>query len=124
MVLRDRAGDRAPYHLFVGDETACPAFGAMLDALPATAATYGVVAVDGPDDRVPLRGVHWILSKDPDDLWAAPRALDLPFEPGAAYVAGEARTCQSVRRYLTTERGWAPGRGDQTVLGARKRGLD
>lgn len=33
LVLRDRA----PYHLFVGDETACVAFGAMLRVLPASA---------------------------------------------------------------------------------------
>lgn len=32
--------------------------------------------------------------------------LDLPAQPGAAYVAGEARTCQKVRDFLVRERGW------------------
>jgi NADPH-dependent ferric siderophore reductase len=121
MVLRDDV----PYHLFVGDETACPAFDAMLAALPATAAAYGVVAADGPDDRVPLRGVHWIHSKDAGALQTALRALDLPRAPGAAYVAGEARTCQAVRQHLTTERGW-PRRAVATkpFWAPGKRGLD
>jgi NADPH-dependent ferric siderophore reductase len=34
------------------------------------------------------------------------RDLDLPAEPGAAYLAGEARTCQAVRAHLVNERGW------------------
>ena len=34
------------------------------------------------------------------------RAAVLPEQPGVAYVAGEARTCQSVRAQLTRERGW------------------
>ncbi len=37
---------------------------------------------------------------------AARAALALPDDPGAAYLAGEARTCQLVRRYLLQERGW------------------
>jgi NADPH-dependent ferric siderophore reductase len=115
----------APYHVFVGDETTCPAFGAMLDALPADAATYGIVAADGPDDRVPLRGVRWIFDKDTDALLTALGRLDLPPEPGAAYVAGEARTCQVVRRYLTAERGW-PRRAVATkpFWAPGKKGLD
>ena len=36
------------------------------------------------------------------------RALHLPAEPGVAYVAGEARDCQSARRHLIAERGLAP----------------
>lgn len=36
-------------------------------------------------------------------LLAAVAELD---RPGAAYVAGEARTCQLVRNFLVRERGW------------------
>ncbi|GAA4203302.1 hypothetical protein GCM10022252_60750 [Streptosporangium oxazolinicum] len=32
--------------------------------------------------------------------------LDLPGGEGAAYVAGEARTCQMVRDHLVRERNW------------------
>jgi NADPH-dependent ferric siderophore reductase len=37
----------------------------------------------------------------------AVRALDLPAEPGVAYVAGEARTIQAVRAHLVRDRGWS-----------------
>jgi NADPH-dependent ferric siderophore reductase len=105
LVLREDA----PYHLFVGDVTAIPAFGAMLNALPASAHTQGVIEINHPDDRVRLpRGgeARWVRRHGPDSLVAALRDLDLPAEPGAAYVAGEARTCQAVRRHLVAERGW------------------
>jgi NADPH-dependent ferric siderophore reductase len=32
--------------------------------------------------------------------------LQLPSEPGTAYLAGEARTIQMLRRHLITERRW------------------
>jgi NADPH-dependent ferric siderophore reductase len=99
MVLRHDA----PYHLFVGDETTLPAFSAMLRALPPSADAIAVVAVDDPDDRIPLRDVRWVHSKEPADLVAA---LDLPAGPGVAYIAGEARTCQAVGRHLRTDRSW------------------
>jgi len=39
-------------------------------------------------------------------LAEALRALQLPDLPGVAYLAGEARTIQSLRKILVTERGW------------------
>ncbi len=98
--------DDAPYHLFVGDETAAVAFGAMLRALPSSARVYGVLEADGPEDRLQLaREVTWVY-RDAEPLLSALQALDLPAEPGAAYIAGEARTCQAVRRHLVRDRGW------------------
>ncbi|WP_319018289.1 siderophore-interacting protein [Microbispora sitophila] len=98
----------APYHLFAGDETAAVAFGAMLRALPASAAVHGVILASGPGDRLPLAQndrLTWIYR--PDELLAAVRSLDLPGQPGVAYLAGEARTCQAVRAHLVGERGWS-----------------
>ena len=54
-------------------------------------------------------------------LPSALAALDLPAEPGAAYLAGEAKTCQMARDHLVRERGrprtavsvrpfWTPGK--------------
>ncbi|MFI5490694.1 siderophore-interacting protein [Micromonospora echinaurantiaca] len=105
LVLRDSA----PYHLFVGDETACAAFGAMLRALPLNARVHGIVGVDVPHGRAPvprLGELEQIHRRGPDHIVAALRARYLPAEPGVAYVAGEARDCQAVRRHLTAERGW------------------
>jgi NADPH-dependent ferric siderophore reductase len=97
----------AAYHLFAGDETAAVAFGPMLHALPA-GVSFGIVELQGPDDRLPLpfTDVRWLDRNGPDGLVDAVRALDLPAEPGVAYLAGEARACQAVRRHLIAERGW------------------
>ncbi|MBE1532110.1 siderophore-interacting protein [Actinomadura algeriensis] len=104
LVLRENA----PYHLFAGDETAAVAFGAMLRALPAPAAVHGVIVTDGPGDRLPLpRSDRLTWIHRPAELPDAVRSLDLPGVPGVAYLAGEARACQAVRRHLVDERGWS-----------------
>jgi NADPH-dependent ferric siderophore reductase len=100
------------YHVFAGEETAAVAFGPMLRALPTAAAVYGVVEVDQPDDRLPLaRELTWRYRQGrPADasasLLEAFSQLPLPAEPGVAYLAGEARTIQLLRRHLTADRGW------------------
>ncbi|WP_433218153.1 siderophore-interacting protein [Dactylosporangium sp. CS-047395] len=95
----------APYHLFVGEETASVAFGAMLRALPeAERAASRVVVEAAPADRLALDGnVTWVA---PEGLVSAVQTLDLPQEPGQAYVAGEARAVQAVRAHLVRDRGW------------------
>jgi NADPH-dependent ferric siderophore reductase len=101
----------APYHVFVGEETAAVAFGAMLSALP-DADVRGVIEVDSPADRLPLaRELTWRYrdgapAASSATLTAAVAELDLPPEPGAAYVAGEARTVQAVCQHLIRDRGW------------------
>lgn len=102
----------APYHVFAGDETASVAFGAMLRAVPPGRRVFGVVEADTPADHLDLpgdlvrvcrSGASAAGSKVQVD---AVRALDLPEGPGVAYLAGEARTIQSVRAHLVRERGW------------------
>ncbi|RAY16197.1 siderophore-interacting protein [Actinomadura craniellae] len=100
----------APFHLFVGDETASVAFGAMLRDVPGTAQVHSCVAVSDPADQLPLpRELTWAYrngATDTDTLLRGVRALDLPDGPGVAYVAGEARACQAARHHLVRERGW------------------
>jgi NADPH-dependent ferric siderophore reductase len=102
----------APYHVFAGEETAAVTFGAMLRALPADVPAYGVVEVDGPGDRLPLaRDLHWeyragAAAASSETLVEAVHRLELPATPGVAYLAGEARTIQMLRRHLVAERGW------------------
>jgi NADPH-dependent ferric siderophore reductase len=101
----------AAYHLFAGEETAAAAFGPMIAAL-AGAGHHAVIEVDTAEDRIPVEGdVTWTYrhgtpAADSPGLLEALRGLDLPEEPGVAYLAGEARTVQSLRRHLVTERGW------------------
>lgn len=105
-VLRDSG---AGHSLFVGDETACVAFGPMTAA--ARGETTVVAEVAEPDNQLPLTGpVTWIYRHDrPADssqsLVDAVRDLDVP--NGTAYLAGEARTIQLVRAHLMNDRGWS-----------------
>jgi NADPH-dependent ferric siderophore reductase len=83
----------------------------MIAAL-AGAGHHAVIEVDTAEDRIPVEGdVTWTYrhgtpAADSPGLLEALRGLDLPEEPGVAYLAGEARTVQSLRRHLVTERGW------------------
>jgi len=102
----------APYHLFAGEETASVAFAAMLRSLPTTAQVYGVVEAAARADHLPLaRSIQQVQrgdasGRDSAVLADAVRALPLPEHPGIAYLAGEARTIQTLQKILITERGW------------------
>ncbi|TDD23079.1 siderophore-interacting protein [Actinomadura sp. KC06] len=104
----------AAYHLFAGEETASVAFGAMLRAAAPGEPVHGVIETARPEDRLPLpRGdeLTWRHRGDASaagsqTLVDAVRGLELPEEPGIAYVAGEARTVHAVRAHLVGERGW------------------
>ncbi|GAA2124026.1 hypothetical protein GCM10009727_11080 [Actinomadura napierensis] len=104
----------APYHLFAGEETASVTFGAMLRAAGPDEPAYGAVEIAEPERRLPLpraEELSWCRRGDAsaassEILVDAVRRLDLPEEPGCAYVAGEARTVQAVRAHLVRERGW------------------
>jgi len=102
----------AAYHVFAGDETASVAFAAMLRSLRPDAQVYGVVEGATEADHLALtRPVTHVERGDASAanspvLGDALRDLDLPDHPGVAYLAGEARTIQTLRKILITERGW------------------
>ena len=104
--------ESAPYHLFVGEETAAVAFAAMLRALPDEAQAYGVIEGATITDHLalsrPLTRVErgHASAENSDILAQALRELPLPDYPGVAYLAGEARTVQTLRNILIKERGW------------------
>jgi NADPH-dependent ferric siderophore reductase len=102
----------ASYHVFAGEETASVAFAAMLRSLPPTAEVHGVIEAADHGDHLELaRPLHRVQrgeasAMDSAVLADALRALELPDHPGVAYLAGEARTIQTLRKILVTERGW------------------
>ncbi|WP_406289898.1 siderophore-interacting protein [Embleya sp. NBC_00896] len=104
----------APYHVFVGEETASVALGAMIAAVGPAVNVYGVIETATAADRLPIlhpERFTWIERGDGSaasstGLAAAVGRLDLPSTPGIAYVAGEARTVKLVRDRLVADHGW------------------
>ncbi len=109
----------ATHHLFVGDESALPAWAAMVGALGPGASATVVAEVGGPEDQVDLPAgdgaavtVQW-CHRGPAApgtsglLAAAAAAVDLGGPAVHAYVAGELREVAEVRRVLAG-RGLAP----------------
>lgn len=109
----------ASYHVFIGEETASAAFGPMVRSLiRGGAEVCGVIEVGSPADRLPLpggtpfpAGIAWRYrggtpAASSATLIAAAAGLDLPPEPGTAYVAGEAKVVQAVSQHLVRDRGW------------------
>jgi NADPH-dependent ferric siderophore reductase len=94
----------APYHVFAGDAPAAAAFGPMIRGLPDDVPVYAVIETGSGADRLPFtRDVAWVPRAE---LGTAVKHLPLPDEPGAAYLAGEARLIQQIRSVLIRDRGW------------------
>ncbi|MFC5833356.1 siderophore-interacting protein [Nonomuraea insulae] len=106
--------DEAPFHLFAGDETASAAFGPMLRALGEDAQVHGALESESAEHDPPMPGPHALRrvhrrgapAASSQTLVEAVAGLELPGNTGAAYLAGEARTCQMIRDYLVRERNW------------------
>uniref|UniRef100_UPI00037D22C0 siderophore-interacting protein n=1 Tax=Actinoalloteichus spitiensis TaxID=252394 RepID=UPI00037D22C0 len=109
-----RPGD-ADWQLLVGDATALPAIGAIVESLPSDAVAHVLVSVPAEDDAQPLAAgpgveVRWL----PEGSGVAPgerlvaelAGLELPAGAPYAWVAGEAGLVAALRRHLLGERGW------------------
>lgn len=97
-------------HLFIGEETASVAIGATTRSLGGQ--YRALVEVGNSADQLPINGdVEWIergaaAACDPKRLTDAVASLE-GIKPGSvAYIAGEAKTCQAIRRHLLHDRGW------------------
>jgi NADPH-dependent ferric siderophore reductase len=107
-----RLRPEAAWHLFIGEETAAVAFASLMRALPPAARVLGVHQADTEADHVDLPRPLTRISRNgasaasSHQLVEAVAALALPDQPGAAYLAGEARTIQMVRAHLVDHRGW------------------
>jgi NADPH-dependent ferric siderophore reductase len=98
------------HHVLLGDETALPAIGAMLDHLPATATVTPIIVVADAAEEQPLPSVTW-LHRDghppgtPDVLLAALRAAGPLGRDTAVWAAGERTVMHAVRAHLLDESG-------------------
>ncbi|MBW3669700.1 MAG: siderophore-interacting protein [Actinobacteria bacterium] len=109
--------DAAAYVL-VGDETAIPAIGQLLDALPPGMPVEVHIEVAHPDARLPLpehegAAVAWhelpASALPGDAMVAAVRDADIP-DGARVWAAGEAAAVHRIRRHLFEERGVARSR--------------
>ncbi len=119
--------DRRRY-LLGGDETAVPAVGQLLRAIPATAAVDVVIEIAAPDGRIPLpehpgATVAWVElpagAAPGTALVEAVLARAVP-DDAAVWIAGEAASVQRIRKHLFTELGVERSRA--TVRGYWKTG--
>ena len=94
------------------DESAIPAVGTLLEALPETAAADVHIEVDGPDDEIEFTApakttITWHRRHRRDEfgaeLIAAAHAASIP-EATRVWVACEAAAMRDIRRYLLTSR--------------------
>lgn len=105
----------ADWLLLAGDETALPAIGSVVEALPPGRRAVAYVEVRDADEeqRWDTRGdltVHWQRrgATPPGRGSALPDALrtaDLPPGRGFAWLAGEAGAVRELRRHLRNDRG-------------------
>jgi NADPH-dependent ferric siderophore reductase len=96
----------ADWHLFAGDASFLPATYRMAEGLPAGTTVVIALAVEGPDEEVPLHtdatliGPLWAHSGSGPELADLLTGTDLPPGVGQAYLGGELRLVAELRRRL------------------------
>ena len=102
----------ADHWWLAADESAIPAVGTLLEALPETAAADVHLEVDGPDDELEFTSpaktaITWHHRRRPDafgvELADAARAAEIP-DGARVWVACEAAAMRDIRRYFLSER--------------------
>ena len=106
----------AEQYLLVGDATAIPVFGAILERLPVTATGQCIIEVHGKEDEQALINpahlpITWLHNPHPQQtdqsqLAQVVKAITLPTGNRFAYVAGEFQAVKAIRQYLKVEQGW------------------
>jgi NADPH-dependent ferric siderophore reductase len=99
------APGKADWQLLIGDETALPAIGAILETLQTPAIV--LLEVDGAFGRIDLAGpATWLSRKGKRGAQVLEKLQSTTFPDGKPYawVSGESKLATSVRRYLVNER--------------------
>ncbi|UYM04353.1 siderophore-interacting protein [Solicola gregarius] len=103
----------APWQLLLGDITAVPAIGRILEERSDVIPTVVRIEIADARDEVqlPVRdnvSVEWIHNAGESRLGELVRTADVPAGDGYTFVAGEAAATRDVRRHLRHERGLTP----------------
>lgn len=115
--------DPAVTHVLLGDDSALPAIGSALEALPAAATGVALVEVAGPDDEQPLThptgvALRWLhrdaTGAEPGTLLVeATRGLHRPSRPVQVFAHGERSAVKAIRRLLQDD--WELDRSDLSL---------
>ncbi|MFC9251276.1 siderophore-interacting protein [Amycolatopsis thailandensis] len=101
------------WQLLIGDETAIPAIGAIVEALPAGTRALVYVEIGDREDRQVFETqgtveLHWVVrGSQPigEAVLDAVRKAELPGGTAYAWISGEANMVKLARRHLVRERG-------------------
>lgn len=100
-------------YLFIGDETAAAGSGQLARSLAGNATVLGIFESESPEHDMPMEGfdsLTWVHRRGGSPVGSptlveALRQYDLPHS-GVAYIAGEAKTGQTLRQVLMHQKGW------------------
>jgi len=103
------------HYVLVGDATAIPVLGVILEQLPPTAQGHCLIEVQGPEDELPLETraqiqFSWLHNPTPgkdSPLAERVKGLSLPQGDRFAFVACEFASVREIRQYFRKEKGWA-----------------
>ena len=100
----------ADWFLLAGDETALPAIGTLLEALPdgTPAVAYVEIRDAAEEQPLPAGEIHWIhrgARPHGEPLVETVTKADLPSGTPFVWLGGEAGTVRTLRRHLTGDRG-------------------
>lgn len=105
---------RAENYFLVGDATAIPVLGSIMEDLPATAKGTCIIEVNGKEDEQILQTKAaiefiWLHNEYPGEkslLAETVKQLELPEDSRSGYVAAEFSSVKEIRHYLRKEKQW------------------
>lgn len=103
------------HYILIGDATAIPVLGVILEQLPPMAQGQCLIEVHGPGDELSLdtqaqMEFTWLHNPTPgkdSPLADRVRELSLPQGPRFAFVACEYASVREIRQYFRKEKGWS-----------------
>ncbi|MFP3593772.1 siderophore-interacting protein [Chryseobacterium sp. SIMBA_038] len=105
---------QADWYLLVGDGTAIPVLGAILETLPETVKGVCILEVHGKEDEQILKTnaditFIWVYNSEPhgkSDLTQVVKTVEIPETSKFGYVATEFLSVKEIRSYLRKEKNW------------------
>jgi len=115
-------------YFFVGDSTAIPVIGAMMEQLPPHVQVKAIIEVYGEEDVISLPSgakatIDWVYNAQPDvgsKLFEVVRDLSLTNHHSFFFFAGEYESAKKIRQHLKETMGWLPA--SYAVVSYWKRG--